>query len=38
MACADGAEAIDKAKRLVEDHDIELWRGDRFVIRLIRKN
>jgi hypothetical protein len=31
---ADDAEAIDKAKPLVDGHDIELWNGDRLVTRL----
>jgi hypothetical protein len=34
LVCADDAEAIEKAKRLVEKHDVELWSGDRIVIRL----
>jgi hypothetical protein len=34
LICADDAEAIEKAKRLVADHDVELWSGKRFVIRL----
>jgi hypothetical protein len=34
LICADDAEAIAKAKRLVADHDVELWSGKRFVIRL----
>jgi hypothetical protein len=34
MVCADDAEAITKSKRLLEGHDIELWSGPRFVIRL----
>jgi hypothetical protein len=34
LICADDAEAITKAKRLVADHDVELWSGKRFVIRL----
>jgi hypothetical protein len=35
LICADDAEAIAKAKRLVVvDHDVELWSGKRFVIRL----
>ena len=33
LICADDAEAIAKAKRLVADHDVELWSGKRFVIR-----
>jgi len=31
LICADDAEAIAKAKRLVDDHDVELWCGERFV-------
>jgi hypothetical protein len=34
LICADDAEAIEKAKRLVVDHDVELWSGERFVARL----
>jgi hypothetical protein len=34
LVCADDSEAIEKSKRLVEVHDIELWSGARFVIRL----
>jgi hypothetical protein len=34
LICADDAEAIVKAKRLVVDHDVELWSGVRFVTRL----
>jgi hypothetical protein len=34
LICAADAEAIAKAKRLVADHDVELWSGKRFVIRL----
>jgi hypothetical protein len=37
LVCADDAEAIEKAKRLVDGHDIELWSGDRFVIRFVRR-
>ena len=36
LVCADDAEAIEKAKRLVDGHDVELWSGDRFLIRLSR--
>jgi hypothetical protein len=36
LVCADDAEAINQAKRLVDEHDIELWSGARFVIRLTR--
>ena len=34
---ANDEEAIEKAKRYVDGHDIELWCGDRFVIRIIHK-
>ena len=34
LACADDAEAIEKAKGLVDGHDVELWSGERFVTRL----
>jgi hypothetical protein len=37
LICADDAEAIAKAKRLLDGHDIELWSGDRFVIRLLHR-
>jgi hypothetical protein len=29
LICADDAEAIEKAKQLVDGHDVELWRLDR---------
>jgi hypothetical protein len=35
--CGSDKEASDKAKRLVDGHDVELWSGDRFVIRLESK-
>jgi hypothetical protein len=34
LACADDDEAIDRAKRLIDGHDIELWSGGRFIKRL----
>ena len=34
MICRDDTEAIAKAKRLVDGHDVELWNGDRLVTRL----
>jgi len=34
LVCADDAEAINRAKGLVDGHDIELWSGARFIIRL----
>jgi hypothetical protein len=35
LICADDAEAIEKTRRLVDGHDIELWSGDRLIIRLV---
>jgi hypothetical protein len=37
LICAGDAEAIAQAKRLVEGYDVELWSGDRLVIRLSAK-
>jgi hypothetical protein len=37
LVCDDDAEAIEKAKRLVESHDVELWSGPRLVILLSHK-
>jgi hypothetical protein len=37
LVCADDAEATEKAERLVDGHDVELWNGDRLVIRLGHK-
>ena len=34
LVCADDAEAIEKAKQLLDGHDVELWCGARVVIRL----
>jgi hypothetical protein len=34
LICRDDAEAIEKAKRLVDGHDVELWSGPRLVIRI----
>jgi hypothetical protein len=34
LSCSDDAEAVEQARRLIEDQDIELWSGDRFIIRL----
>jgi hypothetical protein len=33
MECADDAQAIEKAKQLVDGHDVELW-SERLVIRI----
>jgi hypothetical protein len=32
--CGDDSEAIVWAKQLVDGHDIELWSGERFVVKL----
>jgi hypothetical protein len=37
LACRDDGEAVSKAKRLVDDHDVEVWSGARLVIKLERK-
>jgi hypothetical protein len=34
FACRDDSEAIAKAKQLVDGHDVELWSGERFIVRL----
>jgi len=34
MICRDDEEAVAKAQRLVNGHDMELWSGERLVIRL----
>ena len=38
LNCADDRVAIKLAKQCIDGgNDIELWQGDRFVIRLVRK-
>ena len=37
LSCSDDAEAIEQARRLIEDQDIELWSGERFIVRLLKK-
>jgi hypothetical protein len=34
LTCDDDSEATEKAKRLLDRHDIEFWSGPRFVVRL----
>jgi hypothetical protein len=34
LVCDDDGQAIEKAKRFVYGHDVELWSGTRFVARL----
>jgi hypothetical protein len=38
FACRDDDEAIAKAQRLVDGHDIELWSRERFIVRLPANN
>jgi hypothetical protein len=38
LTCADDAEAIERAKRLANGQDVELWSGPRLVIRIIPAN
>jgi hypothetical protein len=37
LSCSDDAEATEQARRLIEDQDIELWTGERFIVRLLKK-
>jgi hypothetical protein len=34
LVCRDDGHAVYLAKRLVLDHDVEVWNGNRFVFRL----
>jgi len=34
LVCRDDGHAVHLAKRLVQDHDVEVWNGNRFVFRL----
>jgi len=34
LSCPGDAEAIEQARMLLDSQDIELWSGDRFIIRL----
>jgi hypothetical protein len=34
LVCPDDFDAIDKAKRLIDGHDIEIWSGPQFIVRL----
>jgi hypothetical protein len=38
LRCANDAEAIEKAERLLDGHDVELWSGERLVVRLTARN
>ncbi len=37
LSCSDDAEAIEQARRLIQDQGIELWSGERLVVRLPKK-
>lgn len=37
LVCRDDAEAVTTAKRMVDRHAIEVWSGERFVVRLESK-
>ncbi len=37
IVCGDDDEAVARAKRLIGNSDIEVWNGDRFVIRLLHR-
>jgi len=37
LVCNDDEQAIEKANRLLDGHDVELWSGPRFVTRLNTK-
>ena len=37
MICRDDGEAVARARRLLDRHDLEVWSGNRFVVRLTRK-
>jgi len=34
FSCADDSEAVTWARQLVDGHDVELWSGERFIVRL----
>jgi hypothetical protein len=34
LSCVDDAEAIEQSRRLIDNQDIELWSGERFIVRL----
>jgi hypothetical protein len=37
IECANDQKAIHKAQQAVDDRDVELWQGNRFIVRLSRK-
>jgi len=38
MLCRNDGESVAKAKHMVDGRDMEVWNGDRFVVRLIQKS
>jgi hypothetical protein len=34
LVCADDTDAIEKTSRLVDGHAMELWSGERLIVRL----
>jgi hypothetical protein len=34
LVCDCDSQAVEQAKRLVDGHDVELWNGERLIIRL----
>jgi hypothetical protein len=38
LRCANDAEAIEQAERLLDGHDVELWSGERLVTRISPAN
>jgi hypothetical protein len=37
FVCGNDNDAVEWAKQLIDGHDIELWSGERFIIRLDHK-
>jgi len=37
IECANDQKAIQKAQQAVDDRNVELWQGDRFIVRLSPK-
>jgi hypothetical protein len=37
LDCADDTEAMERAKQLLDGHDIELWQRDRKIARFDQK-
>jgi hypothetical protein len=37
IVCRDDGAAEARARRLLSDHDIELWSGERFILKLEAK-